>query len=138
MFVTPVSERQVLDIGKWREREVDARLDGIGALAGRFCDDVTRAVDDVGIVAGAAGQRVRPGAAGQGIEPDAAGEIVVAEAADQGVVAVLPRKRVVIIAAIKRIVVAIAGDDIGFGIAGAGRRRAGKVRFSTFAKPAML
>ncbi|CAF0856079.1 unnamed protein product [Rotaria sp. Silwood1] len=58
-------QHQVLDVGAERER--DAAAHGIRALAGCLGDGVTGVVDDVDVVAGAAGHRVGTRAAVEGV-----------------------------------------------------------------------
>ena len=68
-------QRQVLDIGA--EREIDARLDDIGATAAGLADLVAEVVDDIGVVAAAARQAVRAGSAIQRVGAGIAGDDVV-------------------------------------------------------------
>src|SRR5262249_27602433 len=78
----------VLDAGIGRAVEVDADggLDAVVGIAARLADDVPGAVDDVGIVALTAGERVVAGAAVERVEAGAAASverIVAAQALDQ-------------------------------------------------------
>src|SRR5262249_46819085 len=76
--------RQVLDIGA--EREVDAALDEVGALAGPLRDDVAEVVDDVGVVAGATLDAIRAGPAVENVGASGADDVVgefIAGAADR-------------------------------------------------------
>ena len=65
---------QVFDIGG--KGIGDARLNEIGTLGRNFRHDITRVIDDIGVVAGAADQGVGTGAAGQGVVAGVAGQDV--------------------------------------------------------------
>ena len=61
----------------WRQRVADAALDRVGAFAELSVDHVAGVVDHIGIVAGAADQRVVAGAAVEHVAAGVAGEDVV-------------------------------------------------------------
>ena len=94
-------QRQVLDVR--RQREGHRALHQIGAAAGRLDDAVADVVHHVGVVAGAAGQRIGAGAAVERVVIGAAIERVVAGAAIECVVAG---------AADERVDAGTGGDDI--------------------------
>ena len=76
------------------EREGHRALDGVGALADRFRDDVAGAVGEEDIVAEPADHGVVAGAAVERVVAALAAQRVVAAKADQGVVAVGAGQRV--------------------------------------------
>ena len=81
----PCVRPQELDLRTRRERVVDAGDDRVGALAHGLVHHVAGIVDEVGVVAGAAGHGVGTGAAVQRVVAGAADQRVVAGVADQGV-----------------------------------------------------
>ena len=88
----------------------DGRIDLVAALACGFDHDVEGAVDDIGVVPGAAGHAVIAGAAVQRIGPGQADQGIVADAAENRVVATIAGHHV-----FQRVAdcgdVAIAGQD---------------------------
>src|SRR5262249_54914634 len=88
-------QRQVLDLRQRRQAEAERGRPRVGAFAGSFGDGVARAGDDVGVVALAAFQQVRPGAVGKRVVAVAAGERVAAAAAVEAVVAAVAGNRVI-------------------------------------------
>ena len=119
--VKMVVGRHDLDLRAGCQRVVHAREHAVErAFACRLDDHVGQAVDDVPVVAGAAGHVVLAGAAVEPVVAAAAVEVVVAAKADQHVVAA---------AAVERVVAGIAVDGVGELVAGevdgAGAERVG-------------
>ena len=85
LIAAEAGQGQVLELGA--QRPAEARLDRVGAAGGELGHDVAGTVDDIGVVAGAAGHRVVAGAAVEAVVAGVAGEDVgerVAGAVDGG------------------------------------------------------
>ena len=82
VFLSGAGQRQILDVGA--QGPGDGRLHEVGAFPGQFGDDVRQGLDDVGVVARAADQRVAA-TANQGVVARQSKEKVVPRIATQDI-----------------------------------------------------